>query len=431
MSSQSGGNQTPIGGNTGAAGGLRQVGGRRRKTGEPLDPPPPPIFIPVDSVHGRTGDVVAAASDYDADQVDFTPDGDIAATDVQAAIVEVRNETDTKLSAKANLSHSHLASDIVAGTFADARIAESNVTQHTPAVNHDDLLNYSVDQHRVINDIGTSATELWSASKISTELTGKADTSHTHAAGDITSGTFADGRVAESNVTQHEAAIDHDALTNFSEDEHRTINDGAAGVTNLWSASKITSELAGKSDTTHTHPAADIVSGQFDDARIKATSVTQHEASIDHDALTNFVAAEHHLPMKGTWYDNTTQALSTSYAVMQLDTQLHNTGQFTHDAANEEVDIDETRDLTVNVYAEATKTTTNANCVVTFDIERDSGGGFSLLWRFRLYTRVNGQARSAATAFTYGFTSGDKLRVRAVSSVTNCNLTYLSLSLSD
>lgn len=355
MATQSGGNQTPIGGTTG---GLRQVGGRQRKTGEPLDPPPPPIYIPVDSVHGRTGEVVAAASDYDANQVDFTPDGDIAATDVQAAIVEVRDETDIKLSSKANLSHNHMASNITSGTFDDARVAESNVTQHTNAINHDDLLNYSVDQHRVINDAGTSVTELWSSSKINTELTGKADTSHTHAASDITSGTLADARVAQSNVTQHEAAIDH-------------------------------------------------------------------------DALTNFVAAEHHLPMKGTWYDTTTQALSTSYAVMQLDTQLHNTGQFTHDAANEEVDIDETRDLTVNVYAEATKTTTNANCVVTFDIEKDSGGGFSLLWRFRLYTRVNGQARSAATAFTYGFTSGDKLRIRAVSSVTNCNLTYLSLSLSD
>lgn len=38
-------------------------------------------------------------------------------------------------------------------------------------------------------------------------LSGKADTSHTHAATDITSGTFADARVAQSNVTQHQDAI--------------------------------------------------------------------------------------------------------------------------------------------------------------------------------------------------------------------------------
>jgi hypothetical protein len=42
----------------------------------------------------------------------------------------------------------------------------------------------------------------------------------TLAAGDIASGTFDDARIAESNVTQHEAAIDHDALTNFVANEH-------------------------------------------------------------------------------------------------------------------------------------------------------------------------------------------------------------------
>lgn len=40
------------------------------------------------------------------------------------------------------------------------------------------------------------------------------------AASQVTSGTFADARIAESNVTQHEAAINHDALTNFVSQEH-------------------------------------------------------------------------------------------------------------------------------------------------------------------------------------------------------------------
>jgi len=48
----------------------------------------------------------------------------------------------------------------------------------------------------------------------------KADTSHVHSATDITSDTLDDARVAESSVTQHEAAIDHDALTNFVGEEH-------------------------------------------------------------------------------------------------------------------------------------------------------------------------------------------------------------------
>ena len=41
-------------------------------------------------------------------------------------------------------------------------------------------------KHRIINDSGTSATELWSASKINTELGTKSSTSHTHALDDLT-----------------------------------------------------------------------------------------------------------------------------------------------------------------------------------------------------------------------------------------------------
>jgi hypothetical protein len=78
---------------------------------------------------------------------------------------------------------------------------------------------------------------------------GIAAASHTHAASDVTSGTFADARIAETNVTQHEAAIDHDALTNYAAGEHRIINDAGTSATELWSASKIDSELGDKLET--------------------------------------------------------------------------------------------------------------------------------------------------------------------------------------
>jgi len=69
--------------------------------------------------------------------------------------------------------------------------------------------------------------------------------SHSHAASEITSGTLADARVAQSNVTQHQAAIDHDQLTNFSADEHRVIDDTSTTDTDkLWSAYNITTNLA-------------------------------------------------------------------------------------------------------------------------------------------------------------------------------------------
>jgi hypothetical protein len=53
---------------------------------------------------GTSGDAHALVTTgnphgLDASEVPFTPNGDIAATDVQAAVVEVRDDTDTKLSA--------------------------------------------------------------------------------------------------------------------------------------------------------------------------------------------------------------------------------------------------------------------------------------------------------------------------------------------
>lgn len=47
-----------------------------------------------------------------------------------------------------------------------------------------------------------------------------AASSHTHAAADVDVGTFADGRIAASSVTQHQAQIDHDALAGFVSAEH-------------------------------------------------------------------------------------------------------------------------------------------------------------------------------------------------------------------
>ena len=51
-------------------------------------------------------------------------------------------------------------------------------------------------------------------------LAAKAASSHNHAASEITTGTLHDDRIAQSNVTQHQAAIDHDALSNFVANEH-------------------------------------------------------------------------------------------------------------------------------------------------------------------------------------------------------------------
>jgi len=73
---------------------------------------PVAVAIPLSTFVGRiaSGDIipmtVAQAKTllgYAASEIAFTPDGDIAASNVQAAIAEVRNDTDTKLGTKAAL----------------------------------------------------------------------------------------------------------------------------------------------------------------------------------------------------------------------------------------------------------------------------------------------------------------------------------------
>ena len=65
-------------------------------------------------------------------------------------------------------AHTHPASEVVSGTFDDARISESSVTQHEAAIDHNALLNFLVAEHRKILDSGTSTIDLFSASKILT-----------------------------------------------------------------------------------------------------------------------------------------------------------------------------------------------------------------------------------------------------------------------
>lgn len=73
----------------------------------------------VDSVFGRTGAVTAATSDYDAVQVDFTPAGTIAATNVQAAIEELDTE-------KSATGHTHSYQPLDAGLTDLAGLAVAN-----------------------------------------------------------------------------------------------------------------------------------------------------------------------------------------------------------------------------------------------------------------------------------------------------------------
>ena len=56
-------------------------------------------------------------------------------------------------------------------------------------------------KHRLINDSGTSSTELWSASKINSQLSGKASSSHTHVLSDITDASSASQTLTNKTIT--------------------------------------------------------------------------------------------------------------------------------------------------------------------------------------------------------------------------------------
>jgi len=141
----------------------------------------------------------------------------------------------------------------------------TDTTYTSSDFDHNALTNYAVGQHRVINDSGTSSTELWSANNINYHLGGKEPTISKNTAfnknfgtgsGDVCQGN--DSRLSDARTpTSH--THDHDALTNFVAAEH----------VNWAAASAGTIHATNYTDTTYT------------------------SSDFDHDALTNFVANEH------------------------------------------------------------------------------------------------------------------------------------------
>jgi hypothetical protein len=108
-----------------------------------------------------------------------------------------------------------------------------NTHNLTTDIDHDQLTNYVIGQHRIINDLGTLTTELWSANKISSELATKEEIL-----------TFNNGLTRTTNtISTNDSEIDHNALLNYNIANHRVINDASTTSTDLWSANKINSEI--------------------------------------------------------------------------------------------------------------------------------------------------------------------------------------------
>lgn len=128
----------------------------------------------------------------------------------------------TELATKAATSHNHAASATNTGQFSAALISAASVTQHIGSLDHNAMLNYSVGQHRTIDDASVAVNGLWSSSKINTMLAQRASVTHTHAVTDINTGTFAPALIPQGGVTQHQAALDHGSIGGLGDNDHTT-----------------------------------------------------------------------------------------------------------------------------------------------------------------------------------------------------------------
>jgi len=201
------------------------------------------------------------------------------------------DKINTELSGKSDSGHTHTASEITdlstttVSEGTNLYYTEARVNANTNIVNS---INHIADdtKHRVINDAGTSATELWSGNKINTELSGKSDSGHTHTASEITD--LSTTTVSEgTNLYYTEPRVDANtnvvnSINHIADDtKHRVINDAGTSATELWSASKITTELSTKSDIGHGHLSSDIT---MLNAGAPSFTNTQHVQDVFHSS---------------------------------------------------------------------------------------------------------------------------------------------------
>lgn len=176
----------------------------------------------------------------------------------------------------------------------DIDIVEANI-------DHDALSNFTATEHRVINDAGTSATELWSASKISTELASVDNSTDVTLSGTPDYITIS-GQVITRNLivatTDLSATGTKDSTTFLRGDDTWAVPPtGGGGEVNT--GSNQGSDGVGIYDTKsgvdlqfrHVAPGSTKVTTTLNGKDIDVDVV---DANIDHDSLANFSADEHY-----------------------------------------------------------------------------------------------------------------------------------------
>ncbi|WP_197496128.1 beta strand repeat-containing protein, partial [Maribacter hydrothermalis] len=167
-------------------------------------------------------------------------------------------------------AHTTDAADLTSGVLDDARVQESNVTQHQTALTITESqisdLTHTVDTNTQLSEAEVDA--FVANNNYSTGA-------HTTDAADLTSGVLDDARVQESNITQHEAAL------TITESQISDLTHTVDTNTQL-SEAEVDAFVANNNYSTgaHTTDAADLTSGVLDDARVQESNITQHEAAL-------------------------------------------------------------------------------------------------------------------------------------------------------
>lgn len=96
-----------------------------------------------------------------ADQTDLQTalDTKIGAADVTYANLNANGDVGTGATQVAQGDHVHAAADVTTGTFADARISATSVTQHVASIDHDSLLNFTATEHFTVGSISIPLTQ--------------------------------------------------------------------------------------------------------------------------------------------------------------------------------------------------------------------------------------------------------------------------------
>jgi hypothetical protein len=187
---------------------------------------------------GGSGDMTKAVYDQDndglvddADKVDGYDASDFAAASHDHdSRYYTESEIDMSLSGKANASHTHGGGDITS-QVSDADTVDSFHASAFAAAAHDHDSRY------------------YTESEVDTALSGKANSSHTHGGGDITSQVSDSDKVDGQHASAF-AAVSHDHDSRY------------------YTESEVDTFLSGKANSSHGHAASDITSGSIDGDRL-------------------------------------------------------------------------------------------------------------------------------------------------------------------